>query len=484
MQWVLGYLIARKKHTLIAPGIKNIQQVMASPPTLAISTTNPAAAGQFYGATNLTTGSLSAPINTANWTVTRAGNPVIQGAAFPALQYVGYNSILSAGGSNIVDFSVIFSGTVLVFAIKDLNTSMLVKVNDQYVSLTPTATGSTGSTTYLSITFQAAVTGVRIDILCSDIFGAMSFWGMYTGSLTDTLEPAEIRGPRIIVLGDSITAATGAAHQALGFVGVFAEYLGWDDVWPSGIGGTGMLTAASQAYIARLATDVFPYAPDEVIIAGFQNDNGQKTSDIAAAASALIAAIHQNLPTCRITFFGPYTPIGSGYQFGNNAPNGTGYVATRAGLAQATANDPLVRWIDPTTYPLNASSNIPLGATQQANNTHSLTQSVVALATTLHTNIALLTGAQYEFADGSRFRTLSIANTTATIDQCINAQANGATFKLVGNCWITGVGFQGALTGVGNADTFIFTDHVHPVSLGHRHLGIALAQQYVANLNS
>ena len=475
-----------KKRPIVVPGLKNVQQVMAAPPTVAISLTNPIPSGQLYTATNQNTGSLSAPFNTANFTITRAGNPTVGGTTFPNFDYLAFNSVFN-GGANVVGLSVIFSGTVLVLELKDLNTSIMIKVNDQYTSLTPTATGSSGSATFLSVTFSAAVTAVRIDFFASDILGSFSFRGMFTGSLTDTLEPAEIRGPRVIVLGDSVTAATGATHQTLGFVGVFAEYMGWDDVWPSGIGGTGMIsTNGISNYIGRLATDVFPFYPDEVIIAGWYNDNASTMLAIRAAASALIAAIRQNLPTCRITFFGPYTPYGSGYQYGTNAATGVGFVATRTGVGQAiaAANDPLVRWIDPSTFPLNQMSSIPLSAQQLANNTTTLSASVAANATAIHTVIPLLTGCQYQFADGSRCRVLSIAGTIATVDQVINAQANGATIALVGNCWISGKGFQGNTTGVGNADNFIFTDDVHPVNLGHLHLGICLAQQYVANLNT
>jgi hypothetical protein len=459
---------------VVAPGIKNIQQVMASPPTLAISTTNPIPSGQFYSATNQSTGSLSAPFNTANWTLTRAGNPGIAGATFPLFKFMNFNSIASVTGSNVVGLSVIFSGTVLVMSLRDLNTGILVKVNDQYVSLTPTSTGATGSTTFFSITFGAAVTGVRIDILSSDILGSFSFGGMFTGSLTDTLEPAEIRGPRVIVLGDSITTATGASAQPFGYVGVFAEYMGWDDVWPSGVGGTGMLTATATAYITRLVTDVLPYNPDEVIVAGFYNDNGQTFSAMSAAATQIITTIQAALPLCRITFFGPYTPFGAGSQFGTSS--GNGFVATRAALntAVAQANSPLVKLIDPSQYNL---PNAPFST--------ALTAGVAANATTVVTATPLIPGVHYQFPDGSKFRCLSTAggSPTATIDSCINAQASGTTVTQTGNCWITGKGHVGATTGVGNADLFIIADDVHPTNLGHLTLGIALATQYVQQLN-
>jgi hypothetical protein len=454
----------------VAPGIRNIQQVMASPPTVAISTTNPIPSGQFYSATNQFTASLTAPFNVANWSLTRSGNPGILNTTFPFFKFMNFNTIASVGGSNVVCLSVIFSGTVLVMQLGDLNTSILVKVNDQYTSLTPVATGATGGNTFLTITFGSAVTGARIDILSSNVLGSFRFSGMFTGSLTDTLEPAPIRGPRVLVLGDSVTSATGATHQALGFVGVFSEYMGWDDVWPLGIGATGMLTSpTSKQYFARLSTDIIPFNPDEVIVAGFQNDNGQTFAAMFAAASQIITTIQAALPACRITFFGPYTPSGAGTSFGTST--GVGYVATRAALnaAVAAANSSLVRLIDPSQYNL---PNAPFSTT--------LTAAAASNATSITTAQPLIPGVHYQFADGLKFRCLSTGGTvTAAVDLINHAQANGATVTQTGNYWITGSGKLGATTGVGNADLFIIADGIHPTNLGHLTLGIALATQYV-----
>jgi hypothetical protein len=462
----------------LAKGPGNVQQLMASPPTVAIATTNPASAGQQFIPT--VQGAAQSAINTANWSFHRSGSPAVYGNTNPNYNFIGFNSIPSATGSNVVSTSVIFSGTVLVYRCKGVASSVFVKVNDQYVSLTPVAVPSNGSSNYISVTFGSAVVGARVEFIQSNIFGSCAFGGMWTGSNTDTLEPAEIRGPRIIVLGDSVTTATGSTGSAaLGFVQVMAEYLGFDDVWPSGIGGTGMINAGTYVtYINRLATDVFPYNPSEVIIQGFYNDSGASYATILAAANAIIASIQANLPLAKITFLGPYAPYGAGYQLGSNT--GAGFVAQRAALRAAVAGaaNPLVSLIDPSSMPLNSVSNIaqtPFATT--------VTASVAANATSITTAIPLIPGLHYQFVDGSIFRCLSVAGNVATIDQAINAQASNSAVTQVGNCWITGNGYQGATTGVGNADNFIFTDHVHPVNLGHYHYGVEAARQWVQNAN-
>src|SRR5260370_38729020 len=69
---------------------------------------------------------------------------------------------------------------------------------------------------------------------------ATIFGGVYTAA-TDTIQPAPVRGPRVIVVGDSFTEGAGGTSQVNGWVQVFADALGWDDVWPSGAGRTGFV---------------------------------------------------------------------------------------------------------------------------------------------------------------------------------------------------------------------------------------------------
>jgi hypothetical protein len=453
-------------------------------PVIAISSTNPAAGGQSYPATsnqqNATNAVTGIPVS-----VVKSGNPQGVSNAFPNQEFILFNTIQSVFGSNVVQYSMMFSGTVLVMAVfGDLQSSILTKVNDQYVSLTAVNSDISSTTAFYSITFPEPVVSVRVDIIVSNIFASHKLGGFFTGSQTDTLMPAEIRGPRIMIIGDSVTTATGASVNAQGYPMVFAEYLGFDDVWPIGIGGTGMTQPAgtpSELYPNRLATDVFPYYPDELIVAGFFNDNAASEATMYAAAASIIQQVQKNLPNCRITFFGPYWPTGIGNQFGSIT--GDGPVGTRAALqkAVANANSPMVRLIDPSNLPLLASSNIPIANPQSA----SLTVAAAANATSLHTSVALIPGENYRLPDGTGFRVLSTAaGPIANIDSCINAQAAGTPFTQCGPCWITGKGFAGSTTGVGNADLYIISDDTHPTNQGHLALGTLLAQQWALLANT
>jgi hypothetical protein len=452
-------------------------------PVVAMSTTNPISGGQFYGATS----NQQSAVDVATGlpvAVVKSGNPELVSFVFPNQQFLAFNTIKTVSGSNIVQYSMMFSGTVLVMAVfGTLSTSIMTKINDQYVSLSALSSNVGTTVGFYSITFPEPVIGVRIDIIVSNIFLSHRLMGFFTGSQTDTLMPAEIRGPRIMIIGDSVTTATGASTNAQGYPMVFAEYLGFDDVWPIGIGGTGMtqpVGTPAEFYQNRLTTDVFPYYPDELIVAGFFNDNGASEATMYAAAASIIQQVQQNLPNCRITFFGPYWSSGIGNQFGSNTGNGP--VGTRAALqrAVANANSPMVRLIDPSNLPLNASSNIPISAPQST----SLTAAVAANATTIHTTLDLIPGQNYRFPDGTGFRVLSVSGTTGTIDLCVNAQASGTLIVQCGPCWITGSGHQGGTTGVGNADLYIISDDTHPTSQGHLALGTLLAQQWALLANT
>lgn len=466
------------------PGLSNVQQVMASPPTVAISTTNPVATGQQYVVAG------ASVVNLSNFSITGAGNPVLAGVSSPDNGLVAFNSVTAnngttQNGSNVVRVSVMFNSAqatpAIAFVLKGLTGNITAKVNDKYVSLTPTAVPNNGALNYYSLTFAAAGT-YRIDVIIDNVLNSGRFGGCWTGSKTDTVYPAPIRGSkRILVLGDSVTSATGGGNQSAGFVQCFAEYMGYDDVWPAGIGGTGLINAGSSlTYVGRVQQDVIAFNPDEIIIQGFYNDGTFTTAAVQAALLTLIQTIQAVLPTCRIFIFAPYSPTGVGYQGGTSAPSSTAFVSQRAACNNVLGalNSSYVKLLDPSTLPFYNSSNIPAAPV-----TYNLTSSASANAGSLNVSAGLTAGAHYQFADGSRFRCLSSTGTVATVDNNPNVQANGASFVQCGTSWLSGNGKAGATTGVGNADNYIIADAVHPSSLGHLNLGLILARLYIAALS-
>lgn len=464
---------------LSPPGYGNVQQVAASPPTVAISTTNPAATGQQY------TVASAGNLNLSNFSVTGAGNPALSGVSSPDNGLVSFNSVTAnngtnQNGSNVVRVSVIYNSSqatpLIAFVLKGLTGNITAKVNDKYVSLTPTAVPNNGALNYYSLTFAAPGT-YRIDIIGDNVLNSFRFGGCWTGSKTDTVNPAPIRGGRrILILGDSLTSATGGVNQSTGFVQAFSEYMGFDDVWPSGIGGTGLINAGtSLTYVQRVASDVVPFAPDEVIIQGFYNDGTFTTAAFQAALLTLVQALQASLPTTRIFIYGPWAPVGVGYQGGSNLPQSTAFPGQRYACNQVVAqlNSPNVKLLDPFTLPYFSTSELP-GPTP----TYSLTGAASANAGTLNISAGLLPGNNYQFPDTSRFRVLSSTGTVATVDNNPNAQASGTQFFPCGTSFLSGNGKAGATTGVGNADNYIAADGVHPTTLGHLNFGITLARLY------
>lgn len=442
-------------------------------PAVALSTTNPLAAGQQISPFLNSNGS----VNLSFCSIMRGGNPVIAGTTNPNFNFVQFPTVsATAGGSgyvggNSIQVGVMHTGLTIVLVLKGLSTNVTAKVNDQYVSLTPTAVPVNATINYYSLTFSTSAER-RIDFIVDNVFGPFLFGGFFIGQ-TDTIKPATIRGRRVMIFGDSLPTGTGAASTALGFPGVFAEYLGWDDVWQSGIGGTGLINPGSYCtYGTRVLTDIVPFAPDEVIIEGFFNDGAFTGAQIQAALIALIASILSYLPTCRITVFGPYVNSGPGYW--NGTVGTSGFNAVRAAIANAVAAFPgSASVIDPTSL---GPVLVPMVTT--------LTSSPGASATTFTAAGFVVAGSVMQFPDGSRCFVRSRSGFTATVDRVVNAQTSGATITQVANTELTGNGNIGAPTGVGNCDVMIAADGIHRSSAGHLCMGLLLGAAYVAQLNA
>jgi lysophospholipase L1-like esterase len=467
-----------------------ITAVGSAAPVLAISTVNPLAAGQFFAATNNSGNVNSQYVDLSQFAISATANPIVSGPTNPDPAYVAWMSV-SAGtgvnvggynGANMVKIRVNFISPalqpILVLQCKGIAGQLSVKVNDQYASLAPVTIPNNGTANYVSLTFPGPLTdAVTVEFIADDVLNQFRFAGMWT--LTgDTLSPAQIRGPRVIVMGDSFTTATGAGGLAYGFVNVFAEYMGWDDVWPSGIGGTGLINPGTAVnYQQRVQNDVIAFAPDEVIIQGFFNDGSNTGAQVGAALTALINTIQASLPATRITVVGPYIVNGSGYQFGTSSPSSTGIVSQRTALAAAVAaiGSSLVHYIDPSSF--GPVSSTPLTGT--------ITAKVNAGATSFVSNGTNITaGKTVQWPDGSRSFIISVAGFTATVDNIQNQQNAGTVFTECPGCYLRGNGHVGATTGVGNADTLVFTDGIHPSATGHIVLGTMFAQAYANLLNS
>lgn len=124
--------------------------------------------------------------------------------------------------------------------------------------------------------------------------------------------------PSSIFLGDSFTEGAGASDTQDGYVKYAAEEAGLD-AQPAAQGATGIVADyggvdGKKKFRDRLSTEVFPFEPEVVVIAGGLNDaplieNGSLTLDeYRAEYDALIADIKRGLPEAEIVVLGPFSP--------------------------------------------------------------------------------------------------------------------------------------------------------------------------------
>lgn len=352
-------------------------------------------------------------------------------------------------------------------------TTFSLKVDGKYESLTPVSETSL----YRKYDFGSSATR-RIDFIAAgpDV-SSFQPRGVWIGA-TDTIIKAPIRGPRCILVGDSF----GSSPRA--FPNAFAEALGWDDVWGSGIGGTGYVATsggASPTFGMRAAHDVIAFNPQVVGIVGSVNDNSSSYSAVYNAALALYQALQNGLPNALI-FASHTASSGAGGEAANSLRN---RAAKKAAAAAAG-----ILWCDVTEQPTQGpllTGTVQFNATLAANN--------LTLSTTWASNESQgLVGSTLRFGDeaaGTGERQLVISRQQSGEYTLVNfagvlaiAHLAGAPFAVVGGSYLSGVGRVGATTGVGNADLLVSNDAVHPSDAGQDALGVALASTLFNAINN
>ena len=428
--------------------------VMASPPTVASSTTNALASGQFTGLVN---GNATPLLGNNVLTLFRNAYYRLRGVGYPGYFYLEADTFTqgspSAYSSLTGALSFLFTGAAFSISLAGTGQSVFIKVNGAFISLTPTTLASDGGLYFLNVSGLTSGNN-RIDILTS---GALSIGGVWAG-LTDAITPAPRRGPRVVVAGDSFEEGTGnEVNSFWSWLTYAAEYLGWDDVIASAVGGTGLLAGAlpKVPWTARAARDFGGVGADVLWIKQSINDSGYTAAQVVAALAATITSAN--------------TAAGKSLDVIISSPTVNGGAAKVTQLqrqqnaackAFAAANNYI--YLDSMEMMLD-SSITPSSAV--------LNSAVSANAVSLATTPALTAGATYKFLDGTAFYVFSVSGSTATIDGCINAQASGATLTQCGANYLTGTGKVGATTGKGSADVAVAADGTHPRDFGHRLLG-------------
>lgn len=365
------------------------------------------------------------------------------------------------------------TGEDLEYIVYGASATHMIKINDEFVSLTPTSNAN--QTSVYKIAFSSADER-RIDIY---IWNGR-FWGVNMG-YTDMLTAAPIRGPRVIIGLDSFSAANVVDHWAAVWL---AHLMQWDDVWAAGVGGTGYVATnvgTAKKLRDRIATDFIAFSPDIILLMGSVNDWGQDAATVQSEAELCVRQIKAALRQCLV--FAGMNASGGVETMPASALNVMD--ATRDGI---TAGGGI--WLNPIEMPISFTGDQPVStvtatmtAGRAGNGGDPLTASTAAGVRIAHVagsaNVPEY-GQVLEIGTGAtRERILPTSQATgggyfaANYDGTLQyTHAAGEPVKLVGPSYMTGHGYVGATTGYGNSDTFVTTDGVHPAAAGR----IALAR--------
>jgi lysophospholipase L1-like esterase len=449
--------IVRDRRLMPRPAL--VRAVMATPPTIGALATSTAIASAAVW-TSVTSFTPGVECGTPHFAYRGAGKPTIMGTSFPDYDYVMFRSLTTTNGTASYCADFMFDGTALELKFKGSGGSYRLKVDGEYVSLSPTSVGSTGSTYFLPITFATAKPR-----LISFEAANLPWGGVVTGP-NDSIWKPSTRSPRVIVVGDSFTEGSGAdGGAATNWVRAFADVIGWGDCWTSGVGGTGYLNpgpAGRVKFRDRLTNDVTSQNPDIVIWAGGINDYGSgTTAQIQAEVAACYAAVAAANPGALQIALSPFWKGGvGGYP--------TLLLAARDAIKTEIQNVGGY-FVDVLEMPVSSpavSTTLSAAAASGANSVQ--VSGYVGRRTTL------------KFVDGQRrfiINTSGSGPTTLTLDTPLTAAlASGSAVNEVGPGFWTGYGRVGSTTGSGNADVYVSSDATHPTQRGHDALGYAVAQ--------
>lgn len=149
--------------------------------------------------------------------------------------------------------------------------------------------------------------------------GSSFFAGVIVPTIHDVWRPTVANPLRCVVAGDSFTEGTTADGVPAdiaglsGYTNAMAWYLGLDDVWASGSGGTGWLQTNGErvALVDRFQRDVIDPAPDMAVVAMGVNDAAQAPSAIQVAVASCCQAFRTAVPTAPLFVVAPFSPQGA-----------------------------------------------------------------------------------------------------------------------------------------------------------------------------
>jgi hypothetical protein len=262
------------------------------------------------------------------------------------------------------------------------------------------------------------------------------------------------------------------------WVRAFANTLELDDVWASGVGGTGFVNPGTNPPTTMKMRDrigdVTNYArPGDVVLwAMGHNDASYTLAQTQAEAALCFAAVAAACPGVRQITTGPLWGPGPA-SFGNGAS--LGVLNARDAIKNAAAGAG-IPFVDLTEMPLDAApaTTTLASAIGSAGFATLPLSGPVPPGSTVHVGV---------YPAGERREVTTVTGPasgvyTATIKPNLTGTyAAGTPVTEVGQSFFTGSGHVNGTTGFGNSDIFVGSDGAHPTQAGHDALGVAAATQ-------
>jgi hypothetical protein len=445
--------------TLIA---QRFPRVMASPPTSSFGTTNNLAAGRNWPAIS-SNGLANIGIGLSHLLVRGTLGPVIGGSSFPDYEYVRFPFVDYGTGTKQANVHVsdfVLTGNTFSFVCKGTAANLLMKVDGDYISLSPQAVPNDGGKYYWQHTFSDA----RRRLL--RIYSTAPFFGGFWTSATGSIEPAPIVGPLAVAMCDSFGEGTGGnAGGAASWIVRAFDMLGWNNFYINARGGSGFIQGTPD-YLARWNSDCAVIKPELGIFQNSTNDLAATPTAIVNRAQQLLNAALQANPLARVVF------TSGSVRSGPERAGPAAYLQRDALKAFALSRGAFfVDFLD---------MGLPAGTVPSVLTT-AATASVNATTISIATAQVPTPNATYFAPSGQRIQVRSYSGTnpyTVTMGGPLATEiASGTVLTQCGNSLWSGSGRIGALAGWGTSDEYVIADDVHASQAGHDAMAMTFAMQ-------
>ena len=441
--------------------LRKPQAQMASPPTVSTSTSGSTIASRREYSIS-STGDASFPYASAS-----ANSTVNLAAGIQVYNPVTTNAAGTAFQNQSCRYLIDFEGTDIEFVNQSSGGAYWIKINDEYIDPVGVTLSADAVVRNIKVTFSAR-TACRIEFI--SYFLGLSKVNV---DITAGIAPAPIRGPRMIVVGDSFNGTPTSYPR------VIADMFGFDDVWNSGVGGTGVVatnSGASQSFEQRFAHDVLAFRPTICWVVGSVNDNSSTPALVSAALFRMRAAFLAAVPN-GLFMWSPNVSNGASWTAINQTNIRDTVKAAFSGLAQTAIPDP-------TCMPISTLDTVPSGTLYASPSIGAGTLQIYG-----QQNIGgypqpggiIKIDDEYLECKTSAFGG-SISGRyvfNVTLDGVTKqAHAAGAAWTQVGSSYISGGGSVANPSGYGSSDVYrISAADIHPTFAGQLAFGKALANQ-------